>query len=121
MNYEITITVDFNDADYNTKVSCISEENLERIKPLIEAIKNFKPYEATYSGSGLKWMHGHNYPCGENLPRTDLGGKSPEEIYPQFDEATHELFRELCPHGEYGFHTVVSVEITPFVKKTKLL
>ena len=45
MEYEIRITADTNDADYITSVNTISEEDLEKIKPLIEKIKNFKPYK----------------------------------------------------------------------------
>ena len=69
---EITITVDENDADYHTSVSRISQEDLDKILPLIEAIKNSDN------------NHGHNFPVGECF-RKDLGEKSPEECYNQFD------------------------------------
>lgn len=119
--YEITITVDSNDADYNTKVSVIEESYLEIIKPLIKAIKEFKPYKGKHISSGSEWTHSHNYPFGEYAPREDLGEKPATEIYPQFDEETHEMLYTLCPYGEHGWHTIESIEITPFVKKTKLL
>jgi hypothetical protein len=122
---EITITVDTNDADYLTEVSEISESDLNKIKPLIEAIKKFKPYTGKTTGTyaGRDWDHHHNYPHGnaEYTPRLDLGEKPPEEIYPQFPKELHELFQEFCPYGQDGFHTVESIYITPLVKKTKLL
>lgn len=122
-DFEITITVDTNDGDYNSLSSKISAETLELIKPLIEAIKNFEPYVTTKSDSAgeFSWTHHHNYPSGEWLPRRDLGEKSPEEIYPQFSGGVHEAFIDFCPHGEHGFHSIESVEVTPLVKKTKLL
>lgn len=119
---EITITVDTNDADYLTKVSEISEEDLEIITPLIKAIKNFKPYTGKTTGSyaGRDWNHSHNYHIGEYV-REDLGEKQVTEIYPQFSEEVHELFQNYCPYGQDGFHTVESVLVAPLAKKTKLL
>jgi len=119
-HYEITIVVDANDADYNTNVSKISEEDLEKIKPLIAAIAAFKTYSGLSKG-GYTHSHHHNYPIGKYAYRPDLGGKSPEEIYADFDAATHELFMDYCPLCEHGFHTIKSVEIAPWAKKEKLL
>lgn len=117
--FEIMITVDMNDADYNTKVSEISQADLDKIMPLIDAIKAFQPYKTTIRG--MDWTHRHNYPCATFSLRNDLGEKAPEELYPQFDENTHYMFQDLCHFGEDGFHTIKSIYITPLVKKTKLL
>ena len=119
--FEITITADTNDADYVTKVSKISSDNLEKIKPLIEAIKKFKPYN-TEIRDGLKWTHDHNFPfgTGEYIPRADLGERFPRQIY-NFPEAIFDIFEDLLPFGEYGIHTIESIEVTPFIKKVKLL
>ncbi len=121
MKYEITITADPNDADYITAVNEISEEDLDTIKPLIQAIKEFKPYNAEYESFGRMstTMHHHNYPYGECL-RGDMGEKSPEELY-EFDSKVLELFEEYIPHSEYGIHTIESITICPLQKKTKLL
>lgn len=122
MQYEITIRVDTNDADYATEVSIVDEITIEVIKPLIEAIKKFKPYQTDTKTAAYnkKWKHHHNYPFGE-CQREDLGEKSPRELYPMFDEDTFETFESLVPYCEYGFHTIDSIEITPYVEKTKLL
>jgi hypothetical protein len=124
--WEIVIRVDSNDADYISQISKISESNLEKIKPLIKAIKEFKPYKtktkSRFSEEGLTWTHHHNYPWGDGefIPRRDLGEKSPREIY-DFPQAIFDLFEELLPSSEHGFHTIESIEIAPYVKKTKLL
>ena len=117
---EITIIVDTNDGDYNTEISKITQKNLTQIMPLIKAIKNFKPYKVKLDGTD--WKHSHNYPYGECL-RKDLGEKSPQELYQDINEDIIEFFEEefLPIYSEYGFHTISSIEICPFVEKTKLL
>ena len=117
-SYEIVITVDTNDADYITEVSEISQEDLERIRPLIEAIKNFEPYQAQTKGK-LGYRHDHNYPCGDVL-REDLGEKEPEEIY-DFDEDIFDIFEDLLPSSQYGFHTITSIKVYPVPDKEVLL
>jgi len=119
MKYEIAITVDTNDGDYTTEVSGISEKDLNIIKPLIQAIKEFKPYEGKYKYGKGKYMHNHNYPIGDCL-RGDMGEKPPEELY-EFDSKVFELFEEYLPYSEYGIHTVDLITICPMQKKTKLL
>lgn len=114
--YKIIIIVDTNDADYSVSTSEITEEDLDKIRPLIEAIKNFKPYSADRDFEG-KWKFEHNFPIGECC-RTDLGEKEVEELY-DFPEEVHEIFNELIPHPEWGFHTIT--EITLIEKEKKLL
>lgn len=117
---EIKIVVDENDADYLTSVREISDEDLAKIMPLIEAIKQFKPYSLKAGQYGLTWTHDHNYVTGE-CQREDLGEKSVEEYYSQIDSETHELFQEFCPFSEHGFHTIKSIEVYPIPVKTKIL
>lgn len=118
MKYEIRVKVDTNDADYNETVSTITEEELELIKPLIEAIKNFKPYKVTVDK--LDWEHDNNFPYGECC-REDLGQIPPEKYYEKCGKDAFDIFLDCCPGCEYGFHTVHLVEIWPVVKKTTLL
>lgn len=115
---KIKIKADTNDADYIEKVSSISEEELDKIRPLIKAIKKFKPYKSKVDGRD--WSHHHNYSYGECL-REDLGEKSPRELYKGIDKEAFEIFEELCPYDEYGFHTVESIEVWPDVPVEKLL
>lgn len=116
-DYEITITIDTNDADYRTEVSKISEEELELIKPLIAAIKKFEPYVGVIPNTDREWRHGSNYPQGECL-REDLGEKSAIEYY-GFPEETHDLFEGFCPCDEHGWHTVESIYVCPWVDRQK--
>lgn len=105
--YSITIKADTNDADYITETSKISEEDLNALRPLITAIKNFKPYGD----------FNHNFPANEY---TNLGEKTVEELYPDHLDAL-EIFDGCRPYGEYGIHTIKSVTVTPHVEQEKLL
>ena len=119
--FEISIVADINDADYVTKTSKISNADLEKITPLIKAIKGFKAYTVDVR-VGLKWTHDNNYPHGngEYIPRKDLGEKSPREIY-DFPADIFDVFEALLPDSEYGFNTIESIEVTSYLKKVKLL
>jgi len=100
----LLVTVDTNDADYVREIVEVDEETLEHFKPLIEKIKNFKPY------CNEGWLHRYNFPFGECL-REDLGEKHPMELY--------NLTEEECAYfietfnlwgGEWGFHTIESIQ-----------
>jgi len=107
MNYEISIKVDTNDADYITGTTEITSKDLELIRPLIAAIQKFN--------EDHKGEHNvYNYPFHEfreDDPRKPYG----------FSDEVHDLFEDLCPYGEHGFHTVELITITPAVEKTVLL
>ena len=115
--FELTIVADTNDADYITEIQKITQEELEFIKPIVKKIKKFKPY-TTPCSYGTRTHH-HNWANGDCL-REDLGEKSPQELYDLTDEE-YEAFSEYLPSSEYGFHTIESIEVTPYVKKEKLL
>ena len=91
MKKYIIIKADTNDADYVINKKEITDEQIELIKPMIEAIKNCK--------------ENYNYETGEMIDDTE----GAEEIYkdvPEFD-----LFDIFVPHGEHGIHTIESIEI----------
>ncbi len=126
--YEITIITDSNDADYNTLIDDITPENLERIRPLIAAIKKFQPYTVKYKsaarrGAESEWTHDNNWPVGEYGCREDLGEKSPEEIYKGVvDDDTFEFFSNMIPmDGQGNVHTINSITVCPLQKKEVLL
>ena len=107
---EIIVEVDSNDI----KLGEITLEELNSIMPLIEAIKNFKSYEV----DGLI-LH-HNYPYGDCL-REDLREKPVQELYSHIRPEIIKIFEKHLPtHLEHGFHTIVSIEVRPITKKTKL-
>lgn len=106
----LLITVDTNDADYVKEIVSIDEETLEHYKPLIEKIRNFKPYTGFSKIGGSEWRFHHNFPVGEVL-RKDLGEKHPMEIY-DISEEEYENFVDTfhLRGGEWGFHTIKSIQ-----------
>ena len=99
------VEVDTNDADYVGKLVHISDEKVEKWMPLIEKIKNFKPYTGT-SDSGSKWNHTSNFPVGECC-RYDLGEMDPCELYNITEDELDEFIDTFELYGsEYGFHTI---------------
>jgi len=113
---EITFIADTNDLDFITTISEISEADLEKIKPLIQAIKDFQPYETNDGYMGSPRQHDYNFPTGDCLE-----GKPVEEIYPGFSEEVWEIFHTFVPSSEHGIHTLETIYITPIQEKTYLL
>ena len=97
----IIITADTHDADYVTKKSDITDEEIELIKPMIEAIKNCK-YE-------------YNYETEEMIEY----GEGALKIYK--DISNFNIFNKFVPYGEYGIHTIESVEILIVESEQKLI
>lgn len=110
----IEITGDTNDADYVSQINQISPEDLELIKPVIEAIKNFEPYQVDVPDPSypMKWTHCHNFSHGEYI-RDDLGEKSAYQYYTEkgITEEQFETFQEFVPRGEHGIHTIESIKL----------
>jgi hypothetical protein len=107
MKYYINIKADTNDGDYISQMCEISEEELKLIRPVVESIKAFKPYKV----KGLS--HDNNFPCGDCCCKR-LGQKEAEEYYVDGGLVTQEqfdAFMEFVPQGEYGIHTIESVEV----------
>ena len=103
----ILIKADTNDADYITSKNEITDDQIELIKPVIQAIKDFKPY-STKTIRWSDWTHDNNYPNGECC-RKDLGEKSAEELYGHLKG--FELFNDLIPGDEYGINTIEEIVI----------
>ncbi len=99
--YEICIKVDTNDADYNIAITKITQEVLDKIKPLVKAIKKKTEEHSKELG------HFCNYPFGE------YADDDPQRMYPDIDEEVFELFQDHCPYSEHGFHTIKMVVVYP--------
>lgn len=103
---KIHTKVDTNDADYVSSIVKVEDDVFEKFLPLIKAINNFKPYVT-------KWgVVDHNFEVGECI-RTDLGEKTPDELYPEFSPEFIEEFRdtfEIYGDPDFGFHTLVLME-----------
>lgn len=106
------VTVDTNDADYISEVVEVDEKDLERFLPLIEKIKNFKPYTVEHkSVYGItSWKFSNNFPIGDCL-RDDLGEKHPTELYDLNDTEYEDFIETFHLWGDdWGFHTIVSIQ-----------
>lgn len=113
MNKYILIEADTNDGDYISKLTEIYDEELELIKPVIQAIKEFKPYignKPDYWNSLFR----HNYPTSDCC-RKNLGEKTTFEMYGHLEG--FDLFGELIPYEEYGIHTIKSIKIIQILEK----
>ena len=111
------VEIDTNDADYIGQLVNVEDEVAEKWMPLIEKIKNFKPYTGT-ALSGTTWDHTSNFPIGECC-RYDLGEKDSMELYDITDEELEEFCETFNLYGgEWGFHTInriIEVEIKNIV------
>lgn len=107
------VEVDTNDADYIGDLVEVKDEDVEKWMPLIEKIKNFKPYTET-AYSGTTWKHTSNFPIGECC-RYDLGEKDPCELYNITKDELDEFIATFSLYGgEWGLHTInriVEIEI----------
>lgn len=110
------VKIDTNDADYIGKLVDVEDEDVEKWLPLIEKIKNFKPYIGE-SKSGSKWTHSHNFPYGDVF-RDDLGEKGPCELYNITEDELYEFIETFSLYGgEYGFHTITEITEINIVKR----
>jgi hypothetical protein len=106
-NY-ILVKVDTNDGDYVSNFTEISDETLAIIQPLIEKIKA-NP-------------NSHNFNYREGLDEDEhaydvyIAEETAEE-----DEEVLDIFWDFLPMPEYGFHTIVSIEIYEVSRVEKLL
>lgn len=98
---EITIKVDTNDGDYIQEAIKIDEDILNSLLPLINAIKRCKSE--------------FNFGYGE-ASQEDVFVK-----YGDFPKDIIETFLECCPSSEYGFHSIKSIVVKPYVEGEKLL
>jgi hypothetical protein len=114
MTYEIVITGDYNDADYDVETNSITEEELVRFKPVFDAIVAKTAEVEKGRGTHNFWTFG---------PRR--GQQRYTEMYAELDQ---ELLEEFCerfvPRGgdsEYGIHTIDSIVYYPVPEKTVIL
>lgn len=103
------VEVDTNDGDLIGKLVDVSDGDVERWASLIEKIQAFKPYIGKSRATGMEWTHHHNFPLSE-YRRTDLGEKTPCEIYNiTEDELEDFTFAFRLYGGENGFHTITKI------------
>lgn len=104
MKKYIIIKADTNDADYVTEVNEITDEQIELIKPVIEAIKN-SPKD--------KYGWGHNYETGEMINKAYA-----KELYGHLEG--FKVFDAFVPYGDSnhpGIHTIESIMVVSEIEK----
>lgn len=120
----LVVTADTNDADYVTNVAEITDEQIEKFKPVFEAIKNFKPYFGYYE-SGRKTSE-HKYNFQTHNWNGEHGEKSAQELYEHLtgEESWDEFvyyFVPKNPDNINGIHTIKSIEVFEVVTKETFL
>ena len=126
----LVVRGDYNDADFCTKITPITQEQLDRFLPLIEAIKKFKPYKGFSKrdpgdkNPPLEWKHDHNWGVGEYGLREDLGAKPITELYKSdaiSEDLIQEFDEEFVPNGGesagYSLHTIVEIFVVKLDQK----
>lgn len=117
MKKYIYIQADTNDANYVTTLKEISDEDLELILPVINAIKKFEPYKTHVRI--VERTHRHNFPYGECL-REDLGEKNTFKLYGHL-EGYYLFMEEFVPCDDYGIHTINEIRILNVESEETLL
>jgi hypothetical protein len=114
MKQYIEIKADTKDNNI-TKRTEITDDELRIIDPVIEAIKNFKPY-ITEDG----WNHTHNFPWGEI--QEDKSEKDIKQLYVETGLCTDEqilTFVDFCPAGD--IYTITDVDLLYIANEEKIL
>lgn len=115
MKKYLIITADTNDADYVREKTEITDEELEVITPVIEAIK---AYDNDKTIKYQKW----NWWRIDNSYRDN---PTPEKLYVENGKCTQEaleIFESYVPSGgDNGVHTIESIELLEVVNEIQLL
>lgn len=96
MKKYIYVEADYNDGDYTSRMSEITDEEIELIRPVVKAISSNK-------GS---------YLTGDCL---EDRATSPEELYGHLEG--FDLFEDVIPSAEYGIHTITEVKIIQILEE----
>ena len=100
---------DTNDADYTATLEKITDEQLEKFAPIIDAINKF--------GSDTTNRNRHNYDATEWSNKNDC----PTALYAS-DTISKELIEEFMEVvGLYGIHTLESIEVLEVASRKKLV
>jgi hypothetical protein len=112
----LVVRGDCNDADFVTKVTPITEKELAKFLPLIEAIKKFKPYKGL-TDAKHEHKHDHNWPKGEYGCRQDLGEKTLKELYGDLAEEFDEYVPDGGDSAGFSLHTIVEIFVVKLDRK----
>lgn len=108
MKKYIIITGDYNDGDYVTKKSVITDEQINIMRDIVNKVEKIKLYGGGYAGC-FEWKTGDQQEEPFLL------------AHPELTEDEIELVEEFRPSGEYGIHTIEDIEILTVLEEEKLL
>lgn len=112
--YRVTVKADENDGDYRTRVSKMGGKAMNAVMPIIKLVKEY-PGQDGYANS-------HNFEYGECT-----NWRAPYWILDELDldegdsHGPLEDFINMIDTGEYGVHTVVSIEVCEWVESVELM
>lgn len=118
MKKYIIIEADTNDADYVREKNEITDEELEIIKPVIQAIKDFNEDES------IKYQKYNWWAVDSGRERDKEQFMSPYDRYVKSGKCSEEAFdhfNDFRPYHEYGIHTIESIEILEVSNEYSLL
>lgn len=103
-----------------TSAKPITQEMVYRFAPLIDAIRDFKPYEAKWGPDGkYTTLYTNNFPVSDCIS-SDRGELGYWELYPHIDEEVLEDFLDYVPTDNRGLHSVESIRILQVELETTL-
>lgn len=118
MKKYIIIKADVNDGDYISSKHEITDENLEIVKPIIQAINEFNE-DKSIKYQKYNWWTMDDHSRGSS-PEQYL---SPEERYKdKVSQEAFDYFNELLPYMDNeNIHTIESIELLEVSKQERLL
>jgi hypothetical protein len=108
MKKYVIITADYNDGDYVSEKTEVTDEQIEKLKNIINKIERIKVYGGGYANC-FEWKTG------------DQREKPLSQAHPELSLEEIELIESLRPSAEYGIHTIEEIEILEVVNEYKLL
>lgn len=117
--YRITVKIDTNDADYNEKSGDIDAEELKELLNFYlqereeQRKARFNPF--AHSREFRTGIRFENYSSRER--ERDESGKIKICEGRYIEEKYFYLMLDYCPYNEWGFHTIESIEISPWVER----
>lgn len=114
--YRINVTADGNDADYNTRSEDAAESDLVLIRKIAQALKEFKPSKNRRNNWTRSIDIRPDWPEGTEDPVEDKY----KDIL-TLDEIEEFRDKFLPYEGEYGIHSVNSIEIIEIKNVEELL
>lgn len=101
MTKYILVRADTNDADYIEELNSISDAHESRLIDILSKIKK--------DDGEISWRTG------------DMASEDLMEQHPELTEGEIDLLDQYTPHGEYGVHTIDSIEIYEVINVRTLL